>query len=290
MTVRDSTLVRPNFLVCGASKGGTTALYHYLQAHPDIFLPEKKETQFFSDWEEYQNGIEWLAETHYADWKGEKAIGEASPQTMAAPGAPYRIAEQCPEARLIFLLRDPVDRMFSHYHYEIRNGRLNPIHSFSHRIRIPSAWRSEMIWQGLYYEHLRRFEDCFDRSQMMPILTRDLKQNTGGVLRDVFGFLGVDASVDIDTTQRRNVTSYPQPEWLFKVVWGLLYTARSALGGRFSGFTEPIAAPVRRLFFRSGKTEKPRMSADDRAFLASAFSSWNERLAGYLDRDLSHWT
>jgi hypothetical protein len=283
-------MLLPNFLICGAPKSGTTALYHYLKKHPDIFLPEKKETQFFSDWEEYQNGIEWFAETYYDDWKGQTAVGEASPQTMAAPGAPYRIAEQCPDAKLIFLLRDPVDRMFSHYHYEVRKGRLNPIHSFSSRIRIPSPWRRTMIWQGLYYEHLRRFEDCFSRGQMMILLAQDLKQDTFSLLRSVFDFVGVDVSGEIDTTQRHNVTHYPHPEVLFNTVWGALFSVRAALGSRFFALTKPVADPVRRFFFRGEKTDTPRMNRDDRAFLAPVFSPWNERLATYLDRDLSHWT
>ena len=280
----------PNFLICGAPKAGTTALYYYLKEHPDVFLPDKKETQFFSDWEEYQKGVEWFSGTYYTDWAGETAIGEASPQTMAAAGAPYRIAEHCPDAKLIFLLRDPIDRMFSHYHYEVRNGRLSPLHSFSSRIRLPSQWRRLMIWQGLYYEHLRRFEECFERDQIMCILQNDLKQHTQEVLRDVLRFLGVNPSVDISTAKRHNVTHYPAPKLLFKVVWGGLLHIRTVLGSRFFSLTQPMADPVRRLFFLGRKTKSPTMDPDDRAYLATALARWNERLSSYLDRDLSHWT
>jgi hypothetical protein len=283
-------MVVPNVFICGAPKAGTTALSHYLKQHPDIFLPEKKETQFFSDWETYQQGIEWLSDMYYAGHSGETVIGEASPQTMAAPGAPHRIARHSPDARLIFLLRDPVDRMFSHYHYEVRNGRINPLRSFSDRIRIPSCWRRNMIRQGLYYDHLRRFEDSFDRSQMLPILSSNLKTDTEKVLRRIFDFIDVDASVPINTLQRRNVTYYPTPESVFKVVWGSLFSVRSALGTRFFDATRSWVDPVRRLFFLRKDTEAPHLSSDDRSYLATVFAPWNDRLAAYLDRDLSHWS
>jgi hypothetical protein len=282
-------MVVPNFFICGAPKAGTTALYHYLRDHPDIFLPDKKETQFFSARTHYQKGVDWFIETYYSAWDGESAVGEASPQTMASREAPYRIARHSPDAKLIFLLRDPGERLFSHYHYEVQNGRINPLDSFSSRIRTPSLWRHDMISNGLYYEHLRRYEDCFDPSQILVLLNRDFKQKTEETVRSVFRFIDVDPEADVRVEDKHNETTYPSPRPLFSLVWGSLHTMRATLGSRVFEASAPWVDPIRRAFYENGSNTPPEMDTDDRTYLASVYSAWNERLASHIDRSLEHW-
>src|SRR5215216_7751234 len=120
----------PDFLVLGAQKAGTTALYAYLRRHPQIAGPSWKEVSFFD--RHYARGESWYRgnfPSRPATWLArrragaEPIVGEASPGYLFHPHAPQRVATLLPNVRLIALLRDPVDRALSHYHHELALGR-----------------------------------------------------------------------------------------------------------------------------------------------------------------------
>src|SRR5437762_6880111 len=118
----------PNFLILGAAKSGTTSLYHVLKQHPQVFVTEKKELHFFVKEHWYRRGMRCYAR-HFAPARAEhRAVGEATPVYLCHPAAPHRIREHLPEARLIAIVRDPVQRAHSHYWQERR--RLNEHRSF----------------------------------------------------------------------------------------------------------------------------------------------------------------
>ncbi len=100
----------PDFIVIGAPRCGTTSLARWLGAHPDIAIPEVKEVRYFNL--NYHRGVDWYARHFDAD---APIVGEASPQYLADEATPDRIAQVCPEAKLIASLRDPVERLWSHY-------------------------------------------------------------------------------------------------------------------------------------------------------------------------------
>src|SRR5947208_4822180 len=114
----------PDFLVIGAQRGGTTSLYHYLQAHPCIKLANTKDTHFFD--KKYNKGLTWYR-GHFPIWL-EKAyaqqvrrqtfvMGEASPSYLFHPHVPKRVKQALPHVKLIVLLRNPVDRAYSQYYH-----------------------------------------------------------------------------------------------------------------------------------------------------------------------------
>lgn len=113
----------PNFLIIGARKAGTTSMYYYLQAHPQVYMSPEKELKFFVPEKNWTRGVAWYEQ--YFDEAGDAiAIGEASPSYTRYPrsrGIPALIAEVLPKARLIYLVRHPVDRMVSHYLANLRN-------------------------------------------------------------------------------------------------------------------------------------------------------------------------
>jgi hypothetical protein len=112
----------PNFLIAGTMKGGTTSLWYGLRQHPDVFMPEEKELNFFkSSAGNYQNGIEWYKQK-FEGHDGESAVGEASPRYMAFEEVPRRVHEMNPNMRFIFVLRDHVDRAYSHYWHMLRQA------------------------------------------------------------------------------------------------------------------------------------------------------------------------
>ena len=101
----------PTFFVVGSPKCGTTALAQMLAAHPDVFLSEPKEPHFFDA--HHDNGLQPYMEQHFAGWSGAGVAGEATPSYLAVPYVPARIRSAIPGARLIAILRNPVQRAYS---------------------------------------------------------------------------------------------------------------------------------------------------------------------------------
>src|SRR3954452_18181658 len=136
--MRSLGMTMPNFLILGAAKAGTTALYHYLKQHPEVCMSEIKETNFFAlmgkpldfrgpgddehinrfsvtTWGDYQS--------RFPDRTDARAVGEASPLYLYSPDAPGRIARWMPKAKLVVILRDPVARAYSAFLHLVRGGR-----------------------------------------------------------------------------------------------------------------------------------------------------------------------
>src|SRR5918992_1234170 len=114
----------PNFLIIGAAKAGTTSLWAYLREHPQVFMAEPKELHFFVAASNWKRGLGWY-ESHFDRAKGSVAVGEACGAYSRFPthrGVPARIAGVVPDARLIYLVRHPIDRMVSNYVLNVRLG------------------------------------------------------------------------------------------------------------------------------------------------------------------------
>jgi len=152
------------FSICGAPKAGTTSLHQYLGAHPKICMSDPKETDFFQH--HYDRGWEWF-ESCFSSSEGECVFGESSPGNMIHPNAARRIAEHRPDARLIFILRDPVERAYSQHLYSVMLGTKASSTSFSELIRRErSEWGRRVLELGQYYNQLLRFEKHFPRDQL----------------------------------------------------------------------------------------------------------------------------
>ena len=109
----------PNFVIVGAMRSGSTSLYKYLQVHPQVWMP-RKEIHFFD--RRWDNGLDWYRE-RFDGWSGQPAVGEATPTYLAETEALDRMAATIPDAKLVAILRDPVDRAYSHYWMEHVRGR-----------------------------------------------------------------------------------------------------------------------------------------------------------------------
>jgi hypothetical protein len=195
----------PDFLILGAQKAGTTALYAYLRWHPAITGPSWKEVSFFD--RHYGRGVAWYR-GHFPLRPDGRRVGEASPGYLFHPLAPDRVRETVPEARLIVLLRDPVDRALSQYHHEVGLGRERL--SFedalaaedertrgeeSRMIREPSYfshawWDYTYVARGRYAEQLERWFEVFPREQLLVVATEELAADPQGAYGRVLEFLG----------------------------------------------------------------------------------------------------
>jgi hypothetical protein len=277
-------MILPNFLLCGAQKAGTTALHRYLKQHPDVFMSRPKETFFFD--RHYDRGLEWFA-THFEEYDGEHAVGESTTRTMSSPEVPRRIAQDLPDAKLLFVLRNPIDRAYSQYYDFIHTGRAEADESFSETIRDEqSDFGQDMIMQGKYAEQLARFDEHFDHSQMKILLHVDLREHTTETVQEVYRFLEVDPTYDPHTIERHNVTRYPDSLSTYYRIRRLWKLVQQWVEEWFPEATDVLRQAVREALF---SRQKPEMREGDRAYLRHVFAEPNARLEERIGRDLSHW-
>jgi len=295
-------MVLPDFLICGAPKAGTTALHWYLSEHPDVVMSAPKEAWFFcydprgAGRDKYSNGLQWYSETFFDGDGSEQVVGESTPLYMSYPLSPKRIKINLPEAKLLFVLRDPVDRAYSQYLRHVNRGVVSPRTSFGNWMRSTKKWdmREEgvpEIKRGLYHEQLLRYEEHFEAEQMKVILYERFRDEQEQVLREVCKFIGVDPSFEPDTSTRHNVTRYPKSRTLYRLAYALWESIEERLGATVLEKTRWLRSAVRNQLFQSGTDqEKPPMKPQDRAYLQDLYREPNARLEEYLGRDLSHWT
>src|SRR5215211_584343 len=227
-------MTMPNFLIIGAGKSGTTSLYHYLKQHPEIYMSPVKEPKFFAlegktlnfrgpnDAHMNRKSVTDI-DTYQALFRGvtdEKAIGEASPLYLYSPEAPGRIKHHVPRARLIAILRNPVERAYSSFIQRVQKGD-EPLQDFAlalqeEEIRMRNNWAPR--WQvkqiGFYYLHLKRYHDIFDPDQIKVFLYDDLKSNPIGVAQSAYRFLGVDDSFSPNISSVHNPSGIPKSKAL----------------------------------------------------------------------------
>lgn len=180
----------PNFLVIGAMKSGTDSLYQYLRRHPQVFMSEVKELDYFVEERNWGKGREWY-ERQFELAGDAPAVGEASTSYSKYPthaGVPKRIAALLPNVRLIYLIRHPIDRMCSQYLHGVLTG--------SEREPIDKAFltKPEYLDYSRYGLQISRYTKYFPAERLLVITSESLRHSRGDTLRRVFSFLGVDAS------------------------------------------------------------------------------------------------
>jgi hypothetical protein len=192
-------MVLPNFICVGAEKAGTTPLFRILVQHRDIFMPRNKETHWFSKFYGTKERSYYEA-THFRHWRGESAVGEATPEYMRSPRVPQRLKRDLgPDLKLIFCLRDPVKRAHSHYLQCVRileESESFPTALADERKRLEAnpyyGQRRAYVAGGLYATHIRRYLKHFSKEQMAFLLfEEDLLENRATAIAGLFDFLEV---------------------------------------------------------------------------------------------------
>jgi Sulfotransferase domain len=181
----------PNFFVIGAMKAGTSSLWQALRSHPQVYMPETKEFHFFSNPDRAARGLDWYA-AHFADAGDAVAVGEASTNYTKYPrraGTPANIAAVIPDAKLVYVVREPISRIQSHY--------LHVAHRYGERRPLTEAVRAEPEYVNIsrYRMQIDQYLDHFDRSQLLVITSEALRAEPNETLAKVLRFLDVDSSV-----------------------------------------------------------------------------------------------
>jgi Sulfotransferase domain len=179
----------PDFVVIGPPKCGTTFFYHLLSKHPQVVPAVFKEPHFFDLL--FDEGIEWYRQCFLPSRQenGRRTItGEGTPGYLFHPHAAERMAEIIPQARLIALLRNPVDRMYSDYHHGARNRQRH--RTFEEIVEAClDAPHRKFLSRNIYVDHLVRWSKFFDREQMLVLKSEDFFEHPQGTLKLVLDSL-----------------------------------------------------------------------------------------------------
>jgi hypothetical protein len=222
-------LPKPDFLIIGAQKCGTSSLFHYLRQHPDLSLPLLKEIQFFSL--EYSMGWKW-----YKDQFPEKPFfkrrltGEASPYYLFHPLVPVRVAKHLPGVKLIVMMRNPVDRAYSHFWHE-KKYKTESLDSFEEAIAKEPERTSEAeqklinneitqsqpyrsfsyLSRGMYFKQISGWLQFYPIRQMHFIKSENFFENPETELAELYRFLGIRQIMPVNLTPQ-NTNTYPKLE------------------------------------------------------------------------------
>ncbi len=296
----------PNFLVLGTAKAGTSSLYAYLKQHPDVYLSPTTELNFFahegSDLNfrgpgdlEYVWGDSLVAtyddyRKQFAGVKQEAAIGEVSTHNLYCSQAPALIKRYVPNAKMIAILRNPVERAFSAFSHMVRDGREETDDFRAALAREPARIREnwEPLWHyksmSLYGAQLSRYFEVFDREQIRVYIYDDFIARPLDAVQDIFAFIGADPGFVPDMSEKYNVSLVPRSRQLQDMMMGdsvIRSTLRSLMpAGTRSGI---------RSFVLQRNSKRMRMSPDMRHELTNTFRNDIELLQDLLNRDLSHW-
>jgi len=295
----------PNFLIVGAAKSGTTSLYHYLNQHPKIYMSPVKEPKFITsqfltfpfkgigDEKVEKNIIKSFRDYCYLfkDVTDEKMIGEASADNLYYYNAINYIMKYLDKPKIIIILRNPVNRAFSAYTHLRRDNR--ELLSFEEALK-QEANRKENNWEfiwfykdmGFYYHQVKAYLDNFN--QVKVYLYDDLKKVPLGLIKDMYGFLGVDTSFTPDVSIRYNVSGIPNNKFIHKFL-------------REQNILKSIIKPVLKTLISQGERRKiiekinmknlrkPQIKPETREYLKNLYREDILKLQDLIKRDLSSW-
>ena len=204
-----------DFLLIGAQKSGTSALAHYMGQHPDIGMARTKEVHFFDRDENFakQKTDYALYHQHFDFSKNHKIFGEATPIYLYWRPACQRIWEYNPSLKLIAILRNPIDRAFSHWTMEYERGAekesfWNAIRQEPERLKEGQHRVYSYVDRGFYANQIERFQAKFSAEQLLFIKYEDFKADQEGTLAKVFSFLGVEHKGFTFTPERIHESAY----------------------------------------------------------------------------------
>lgn len=293
---------RPDFLIPGASKAGTTSLYYYLKEHDRIYLPGTKGLHFFDRDVNYSKGIEHY-ESEFGDVPDGTLAGEISPpyfyhgkvwdetaEYMWRPNddPPLRIRDAYPDIKLIFSLRNPATRAYSQYWKNYRQGyeRVSFGEALREEIegeRMPEESAFCWIYSNEYTTHIGHWLDLFDSDQMMFLIFEEWVNNPDDALNDICSFLGIESKQDwLSTDERMNTGGTPRFAFMNRFYQD--YLKRTMVGRvlRDTGITDVVDA-------LNSSEGYPEMGSDEKALVRDVFLEDIRELEDMIDQDLNVW-
>jgi len=267
-------------------KSGTTSLHHYLSLHPEIFMSVEKEPRFFTDETKWNRGLAWY-EAHFPE--AAPIRGESTPDYTKFPairGAPQRIHSVIPDVRLIYLMRDPIERIISHYVDSYSFGRVNGTldEELAH-------FDCHLVNCSRYYMQIEQYMEYFEPEQILVLVSEELRDDRRSTLQAAFRFLGVDedfASSEWETTHYAGESLRRKT----RLGYGLLRLAETVRESPLRRYLpRQLMTPIQMFNALSArKIERPTMDPSLRAELAGYLREDVEKLERLVGRRFEEWS
>jgi hypothetical protein len=280
----------PNLIIIGAAKAGTTSLHAYLDLHPQITMaapadmPEKEMRFFWRD--DWRERMAWY-ESHFD--VGSPIRGEATPAYSAYPfhdHVPERMHELVPEAKLIYLVRDPIDRICSHWVQRRADGDPTPFERYMRDVDEPA---NPIVCPSCYWAQIQRYLPFYDRSQLLVLDQHDLLNRRRETLREVFGFLGVDQEFDSPAFEAERNTRADKfgPRHVTMRLWKpVLWPLSRAVP---AAVRDSLRGPARRVLFAPVR-EAPALTPGAREELEKILRPEVEALREFTGKPFPSWS
>lgn len=282
----------PNLFVIGAAKSGTSSLHYYLGLHPEIHMSADKEPHYFTQLAGGRAPVREYTDAEYQRlFDSDLPVrGESSVTYSFHPypaGVSDLIADAAPDARIIYLVRDPVDRAVAHYNHRVALG--TETRSLDDVVRSPVEERERYIAASSYATQLEQYQRRFPADRILVLDHRDLLLDRPSVLRETFAFLGVDESFrslrfDAKVNESRHDRQFSPAARRLR---------RSAAYRRATAWIRPdvrkkVVAPLRNVLSRPA----PRVEASawHRAAWADALTAEAARFRSMTGRSFEHWS
>lgn len=285
---------KPNFIVGGALKAGTTAIYHYLRQHPQVFMAADKELRFFS----YDEKDPWCI-THpkgfpvktfdkyleaFSGAKDEIAIGEASPMYLHSEFAARKIRECLPDAKLIFSLRNPIDSAYSSFQMDFRVKRETRSVEDGLGIDQPRVQRYR------YYFHLKKWFDLFPPENIKILVFDDIVEDPASSIPGIYRFLNVDESfVPEEQNVERNRGGMPRNRAAGRFYLVMQEFGKLSAVQRLRGISPESIRKIYKSMRDASLAEAPPLAKRVRSELAAYYAQDLRHLHRLVDVDISRW-
>lgn len=282
--------MKVGIFIVGTPKAGTTSLHHYLNEYPEILMSSEKEPDYFSDKEIFQQGlyygtsrIDSLSKYNslFSERENERFLGEASVSYLFYPDVSKRIKAYNPKSKIIIMLRNPIDRAFSHYLMDYRLGLTSK--SFEEEFKSQDSLNFQQYFLlGNYCNQVKNYLEVFGPENVHIIWYSDFKQNSEKELQKVIKFIGLKSDFKVDFNTVHNSFSMPKNNIIrriYSVVW-----FRKVLSFIFP---DTLVDFIKSILFNKGK--KPKLLEESRKILLSYYKSDIEDLEQLLSVNLSRW-
>ena len=269
--------MKVDFFIVGAPKAGTTSLYHYLSAHPQVEMSRQKETDYFSDKAIHEQGmyyaknrINTLDKYDSLFVQKESVVyGEASVSYLFYENVAEDIKKYNPNAKIIIMLRNPIERAFSHYLMDYRLGLISD--SFENVLAKKSKHKNAHLFYQQYIEvskyarQIQRYLDFFEKDNILFIDYEDFKKNVSKTVDQVYNFLNISTEFVADINTKHNTFIMPKNK-IIRLIYSFVFL-RKILTFLFPVY---LVKNIRVLLFKSDK--KPELLKETRSLLSIIFN------------------
>lgn len=286
--------MKVDFFIVGAPKAGTTSLYHYLNEHPEVEMSSQKEPDYFSDYALLEQGmyygknrIDNINKYHgLFTPNAVKLRGEASVSYLFYNDVPQKIKDYNQKSKIIIILRNPIDRAFSHYLMDYRLGLVSE--SFEDIINKKSKHKNAHLFYQQYIQvseyapQIKRYLNVFKRQNILFIDYEDFKNDVAEVVNNVYLFLGVNDDFQPNLNKKHNTYTLPK-NGIIRYIYSFV-SFRNFLSSIFS---KGLVESIRNSLFINDR--KPKLSNANREFLNEFFKEDLRELNTLLNKDFTKW-